>query len=46
MSELKCPHCGKVFTVDESDYAAILQQVHSAEFDREVEKRINYNRKE
>lgn len=40
MSELKCPHCGKVFTVDESDYAAILQQVHSAEFDREVEKRI------
>ena len=40
MSELKCPHCGKVFTVDESDYAAILQQVHSKEFEREVEKRI------
>ncbi|WP_036611774.1 DUF2130 domain-containing protein [Oribacterium sp. P6A1] len=40
MNELKCPHCGKVFTVDESDYAAILQQVHSKEFEREVEKRI------
>ncbi len=24
MKELKCPHCGNVFTVDESDYAALL----------------------
>ena len=40
MKELKCPNCGKNFTVDEGDYAAILQQVHTAEFDMEVERRI------
>lgn len=27
MKELKCPKCGSVFTVDEADYALILQQV-------------------
>lgn len=27
MKELKCPRCGSVFTVDEADYALILQQV-------------------
>lgn len=24
MSEIKCPHCGQVFTVDESEYQAIV----------------------
>ena len=27
MSEIKCPKCGAIFTVDEADYAAILNQV-------------------
>ena len=27
MKEIKCPNCGKVFSVDESGYAAILNQV-------------------
>ena len=40
MSELKCPNCGKVFTVDESDYALILNQVRGAELDAEVTRRI------
>ena len=31
MKELKCPHCGNVFTVDESDYVALLGQVRNAE---------------
>ena len=31
MKELKCPKCGNVFTVDEPDYAAILQQVKTAD---------------
>ncbi len=36
MKELKCPKCGNVFAVDESSYAAILQQVRTAEFDAEL----------
>lgn len=40
MSELKCPHCGKTFHVDESDYAAILNQVKNAEFEKEISERL------
>ena len=36
MSELICPHCGKAFTVDESDYAGLVKQVRDAEFAREL----------
>lgn len=35
-SEIKCPHCGKVFQVDESGYASILQQVRTHEFEEEL----------
>lgn len=35
-NEIKCPHCGKAFTVDESGYAAILNQVRDQEFQREL----------
>lgn len=41
MKELKCPKCGNVFTVDESDYVALLSQVKNAEFDAEVQRRIH-----
>ena len=34
--EIKCPHCGEVFQVDESGYAAILQQVRDDEFSKAV----------
>lgn len=40
MQELKCPKCGEVFKVDESGYAAIVEQVRSAEFEKELNKRI------
>lgn len=40
MKELKCPKCGSVFSVDEADYALILQQVKTSEFDAEIERRI------
>ena len=40
MKELKCPHCGQVFQVDEADYASIVSQVKNAEFDAEVERRL------
>lgn len=38
--ELKCPKCQAVFHVDENDYAAILNQVRTAEFDAEIERRM------
>ena len=40
MKELKCPKCGNVFTVDESDYADIVNQVKNAEFHAEVDHRL------
>ena len=41
MRELKCPKCGSVFSVDEADYASIVSQVKGAEFDAEVDRRID-----
>lgn len=40
MRELKCPKCGNVFSVDEADYASIVNQVKGAEFDAEVNRRL------
>lgn len=39
MNEIRCPHCGQVFTVDESGYAAIVQQVRNHEFDEAIRER-------
>ena len=41
MKELKCPQCGNVFQVDEADYASIVSQVKTSEFEAEVCKRID-----
>ena len=41
MKELKCPKCGNVFQVDEADYASIVSQVKTAEFDAEVNRRMS-----
>lgn len=40
MKEIKCPNCGTVITVDDADFAAILNQVRTEEFDAEVNRRI------
>ena len=40
MSEIICPHCGKAFTVDESGYAAIVQQIRTKEFENELHSRL------
>lgn len=40
MKELKCPHCGQVFKVDEADYASIVSQVKNSEFDAEITRRL------
>lgn len=39
MPEIKCPKCGSVFTVDESDYAAIAGQIRNSEFHKELMER-------
>lgn len=41
MGEIKCPKCGSVFTVDEANYASIVNQIKNAEFQEELEKRLN-----
>ena len=40
MSQIKCPNCGTVFQVDESQYHEILQQVRNKEL-KEREKNSN-----
>jgi len=45
MKELECPKCGAKIAVDEADYAFILQQVRSAEFDAEINRRLAEIRK-
>src|SRR6478672_3131168 len=39
-NEIKCPHCGTVFTIDEAKYADIVQQVRTAEFEKELHDRL------
>ena len=40
MPEIKCPKCGNVFQVDESDYASIAKQIRDHEFSDELDRRI------
>ncbi len=40
MHEIKCPHCGENFTVDESGYAEILRQVRDDAFDKAIRERL------
>ena len=39
MQEIQCPHCGKMFQVDETGYAAIVRQVRDREFEKEIHAR-------
>ncbi len=39
MPQIECPQCHTAFTVDESGYAAILNQVRDKEFQRELAER-------
>ena len=36
MSQIKCPKCGEVFTIDESSYNEILNQIKKEEIEAEV----------
>lgn len=41
MKDIVCPKCNTTFQVDESVYSAILAQVRSKEFNKEVERRVS-----
>lgn len=46
MKEIKCPHCGQLFTIDETNYNSIVKQIRDHEFDNEVKKKeAEYNEK-
>ena len=36
MNEIKCPNCGTIFQIDESDYESIVKQVRDSEFTKEI----------
>ena len=39
MQEIKCPNCGEVIRIDESDYMQIVSQVRDKEFEKELAQR-------
>ena len=40
MKEIKCPKCGTAITVSDADFADILSQVRTEEFNAELERRV------
>jgi len=46
MNDIKCPHCGKVFKVDEAGFADILKQVRDSQFEKEIHDRLEAAAKE
>ena len=39
MNQIKCPNCGEVFTIDESNYDSIVKQVRDHQFNEELKRR-------
>lgn len=46
MREIKCPNCGKQFTIDESGYAAIREEIKNHEIEEAVKARVEAALKE
>ncbi len=46
MNEIVCPHCQKVFKVDEAGFADILKQVRDHKFEEELQNRLTLAEKE
>ena len=46
MQDIKCPHCHKVFKVDEAGFADILKQVRDQQFDKELHERLEIAERE
>ncbi len=41
MAELKCPHCGQAFTVDDTELSSIVKQIRDKEFERDLNSRVS-----
>ena len=41
MNEIKCPHCSTVFTINETEYNQLLDQVRNHEFEKEIHARVD-----
>lgn len=41
MAELKCPHCGQVFNVDNKELSSIFSQIRDSEYEKDVNERLS-----
>ena len=41
MAELKCPHCGQAFTVDDTELGSIMKQIRDKEFEKDLSSRVS-----
>jgi len=41
MAELKCPHCGQAFTVDDTELGSIMKQIRDKEFEKDLTSRVS-----
>ncbi len=46
MHEIKCPHCGENFNLDETGYADIVKQVRDDAFDEALHERLEIAERE
>lgn len=46
MNEIKCPKCGTVFQIDETDYDSIVKQIRDKEFETELAKHEQLHQKD
>ncbi len=44
MNEIKCPKCGTVFQINETDYYSIVKQIRDKEFQNEIEEHEKQHR--
>ena len=36
MNEIKCPKCGAIFQISETDYESIIKQIRDKEFEKTI----------
>lgn len=46
MNEIKCPNCGTIFKIDETEYDSIVKQIRDKEFEKEISLREQEHNKD
>ena len=46
MNEIKCPNCGTIFKIDETEYDSIVKQIRDKEFEKEISLRAQEHTKD